>query len=91
VPYNLTLATVDAKAGWKVKIFDNEGAEEPHASVIRKGCVEMRVSLRTWLPMVPPGGKLSDLPPGITKRILVAATQLEMQTYWNSRNPHNPV
>lgn len=91
MPFSLSLPKVEAKAGWKVKIFDNEGAEEPHISVICKGDVKMRISLRTWQPIIPPGGKLSGLPSRIVDAILDPANQAEMTAYWDDRFPHNPV
>ncbi len=46
MPYNLRLPQRLAQAGWKVKIYDAEGPEEPHVTIYRKG-QSWRVSLRT--------------------------------------------
>ena len=46
MPYDFTLPAKLANAGWKVKIHDAEGAEEPHVTIYKK-LRKWRVSLRT--------------------------------------------
>jgi len=90
MPHDVRLSKVLEKAGWKVKVFDNEGAEEPHYTIMRK-TQRWRVSLRTGHFLVPPGGGWNDIPEQV-KAAIHAGNELErMRQYWDARNPHNPV
>ena len=45
MPFNLPLTNALRQAGWRVAIYDAEGAEEPHVTIYRRG-KSWRVSLR---------------------------------------------
>jgi hypothetical protein len=77
-----------ASQGWKVKIYDDEGPEEPHASVTRRTMGPWRVSLRT--------GRLldrkpdpRDLPKGLLEGIEARLDGLGHE--WDALHPKNPV
>lgn len=89
MPYNLDLPEVLRKAGWKVKIYDREGPEEPHVT-IRCKTKTWRMSLRDK-GFLFPGGRRSELPDSLLELLGDAENWAEMRRYWDDGNPHNPV
>jgi hypothetical protein len=89
MPYNLPIPQRLLTAGWRARVFDDEGPETPHATIRYRTEDCWRVSLRSREFLVPPGGKWSEIPVEI--RQAVEAHLDEMRAYWNARNPHNPV
>jgi hypothetical protein len=87
MPYILSLPAPWPKQRWKVKIFDREGAEEPHFSIIQ-GSTVWRVSLRsfTFLDKKPPPG---DVPGDLLDEIRSHLDDL--RAAWNRMYPGNPV
>jgi hypothetical protein len=84
-PYSLRLPPV--LAAWKVRIFDNELVETPHATVV-KGTHKWRINLRT--------GNFMDSRPsprGVDKRVLVTIKERlpALREAWNRMFPNNPV
>lgn len=59
MPFSVSLTQALRKAGWRVKIYDAEGPEEPHVSIFRKG-ETWRISLRTGK-FLDTGGKWSQI------------------------------
>ena len=62
MPFNVPLSRVLRKAGWRAKVFDEEGPETPHLTIQFKTERIWRVSLRNGTFIVPPGGRLGDMP-----------------------------
>lgn len=89
MPHEVDLPRALLRAGWKAKVFDAEGPEEPHVSIIWRGNVMHRVSLRTGNFLIPPGGGWNDVDPAI--KTAVEADWDALVTYWNKQNPHNLV
>jgi hypothetical protein len=89
MPYTLPIPKRLLAAGWRAKVFDDEGPETPHVTIQYKTEKWWRVSLRSQGLMVPPGGKWSEIPADI--RQAVEEHLAKMRTYWDDRNPHNLV
>jgi hypothetical protein len=89
MPCNLPIPKRLLAAGWRAKVFDDEGPETPHLTIRYRteGC--WRVSLRSQEFLMPPGGKWSEIPMEI--RQAIAEHWEDMRTYWNAQNPHNPI
>ncbi len=89
MPYKVPLSKVRREAGWKVKIHDEEGPEEPHVTVYRKRR-RWRVALR-----VNPGRFLDkgDKWSQLDKEVQTAIEKNwdDLRQAWDKRNPHNPV
>ena len=90
MPIYIPLSKGLKNAGWTVKIYDNEGPEEPHVT-IRWRTEAWRVSLRTRKFLVPPGGRWKDIPQEIINALADETNWRKLQAYWDSNNPHNPV
>ena len=67
MPHELPLPEPWASKGWKAKIFDLEGPEEPHLTV-RFRALKWRISLRSgaFLDREPPG---RDVPPAVVSHV----------------------
>lgn len=87
MPYVLALEPW-ATQEWKVKIFDIEGPEDPHATVYRHASPRWRVNLRTGLLMDrrPPA---KDLPSGLLAAIREHLGELQKE--WDQLHPENPI
>ena len=86
MPFELPLIKQLAKAGWKVKIWDKEGTEEPHVTIIRRTQF-WRVGLRSGGLL--DKGRTKEVPDGVW-----AAIEQNWQwlcTEWDRIHPHNPV
>ncbi len=93
MPYNLRLPG-RLRQHWKVKVFDREGPEEPHFTIISR-TTKWRVSLRDGSFLFP-GGRWEDIPPEIYEAVWGNSEQSqrtlkEMRDYWDLHNPENPV
>ena len=89
MPHTLKLSASIRKSGWRGKIFDDEGPEEPHVTIHFKTEKWWRVSLRVKGTFLYPGGRWSEIPKEIQDAI-----DLEwdaMRAYWTKGNPSNPV
>lgn len=87
MPFELGVPRVLRQQGWKVKILDREGAEEPHATVFFKTW-KWRISLRNqrFLDGFP---KPSQVPADVLTCI---ADNLELlRRHWDALHPENPV
>jgi hypothetical protein len=89
MPYRVQLSRVLRKAGWTAKVYDAEGAEEPHVTV-RAKTKTWRISLRTGN-LLDAAGRMSEIEEDVLAAIRDPNTIQAMTGYWNSRNPHNPV
>lgn len=89
MPYNVPLTKQLRNAGWRATVFDAEGPETPHVSVLFKGEVRWRVSLRDQRFLIPPGGGWGDMPEGLREAILRDWEALRLA--WDIRFPHNPI
>jgi hypothetical protein len=87
MPYNVPLSRVLRKAGWRAKVFDEEGPETPHVTIQFKTEHFWRVSLRDGTFIAPPGGRWGDLPEEI--RSAIKNHWDELRAYWDAQNPHN--
>jgi hypothetical protein len=87
VPYELRLEPW-ASQGWKVKIFDVEGPEDPHVTIYRRASARWRLNLRNGLVMdrEPPE---RDLPRGLLGAVRGHLDVLRIE--WDMRHPRNPV
>jgi len=88
MPFSLDVPVDLKKAGWKVKIFDKEGLEPPHVTIMR-GPDVWRYGLREKRLLVPPGGTPRDVPQGIWSAIALSLARLEAE--WDARFPTNRV
>ncbi len=88
MPYTLTLAEILRRAGWKVKIHDVEGPEEPHVTIYRK-LRRWRLSLRTGR-FLDPGDRWSQINKRVRSAIEAAWDTLQME--WDQlHGRHNPI
>jgi hypothetical protein len=62
MPFNVPLSRALRKAGWRAKVFDEEGPETPHVTIQFKTEKVGRVSLRNGTFVVPPAGRWNDMP-----------------------------
>lgn len=89
MPYKLTLSKVRRDAGWKVKIHDEEGPEEPHVTVYRKRR-SWRVALRgdpgRFLDKEDKWGQLDK-----EVQTAIKGNWDELRKAWDELHPHNPV
>jgi len=87
MPHELLLPEPWTSQGWKVKIFDVEGPEEPHVTV-RFRARAWRVSLRSgnFLDREPPG---RDVPEEIVSN--VRDNLAALVTAWDTLHPSNVV
>lgn len=85
--HELPLPKALASQGWKVKIFDKERAEEPHATIVKK-TRRWRLALRSMrsLDEDPPP---HDVPQEVIDTVRAGIAELIRQ--WNQMYPHNPV
>jgi hypothetical protein len=85
--YELRLPPALRQAGWKVKIQNAEGPEEPHVTILRKRR-KWRVSLRTR-EFLYPGGRRSQ----IDKRLwqILDGAWGTLGNEWDKMYPHNQV
>lgn len=87
MPYKLPLPARLEGEEWKVKIFDNEIAEPPHATIL-KGPNKWRINLRSleFMDKEPPARKVdSELVE------YVRSKKDDLVREWNARFPHNQV
>jgi hypothetical protein len=85
MPFSLNLpATCGTR--WKVKIFDKERLEPPHATIIR-GRKLWRICLRTQSGL--DGSDLSEVDGKVLEEVL--GRMDELIDAWNERYPDNPV
>jgi hypothetical protein len=87
MPYELRLEPW-ASQGWKVKIYDVEGPEDPHVTIYRRASPRWRLSLRT--------GRLMDRQPAeraLPRNLLAAVLERldELRSAWDEMHPSNPV
>ena len=87
MPYELPLPQQLRRAGWKVKIHDAEGPEDPHVTIYRKRR-KWRWSLRKGR-FLDPHDKWSQI--DSTVRQLVAENAKTLRQKWDRLHPHNPV
>jgi hypothetical protein len=85
--FSLPLPPHLTKARWKVKIFDKENREPPHATIVR-GTDKWRVNLRTrqFMDRKPPP---KDVDTGVIRAIEENWDVLVEQ--WDRIHPDNPV
>ena len=88
MPYELPLPRGLKRAGWKVKIFDKEELEPPHATVLR-GPERWRLGLRDSRFLVPPGGSWRDFPKELQEVLRESISILRIE--WDRIHPTNPV
>lgn len=85
--FSLPLSQQLTQARWKVKIFDKEGREDPHVTIIR-GVEKWRINLRT-------GKFIDDDPPArkVDKKVLETVVENWdlLCKEWNKIHAHNPV
>ncbi len=89
MPFELKLPS-NLKAAWKVKIFDKEELEPPHATIFR-GPDTWRLGLRDGRFLVPPGGSWRDFPKDLQKVLKNQKTLLTLRREWDRIPPTNPV
>lgn len=87
MPYSLDLEHVLAQAGWKVKIHDAEGPEEPHVTIYKK-LRRWRLSLRT-AEFLDQGDKWSQIHKKV--RAAIENEWHTIQDEWDRLHPHNPI
>ena len=87
MPYELKLPLLWSNQRWKVKVYDSEGPEEPHVSILRRNWT-WRVGLRSFefLDRLPDG---KDVPRKLLD--LVRSHSQELQNAWDALHPANPV
>ena len=88
MPYQVPLERRLRREGWKAKIYDREGPEAPHVTILR-GTKAWRVGLRDKTFLVPPGGSWNEIAPAVKEAIDKDWDNLV--TAWNMGNPFNPV
>ncbi len=89
MPYEIRLPPGLKQAGWKVKIFDREGPEEPHVTLLRKRR-KWRLSLRTRT-FLDEGDKWSQIVSEVREAVEKKEAWEELQAAWNRMHPHNPI
>lgn len=88
MPYELPLPKKLKAQGWKVKIRDKGRVEPPHVTIMHK-TEEWRLGLRDGELLVPPGGRIRDIDPGVMQ--VIAAHWEQLGEEWDARYPENPV
>jgi hypothetical protein len=90
MPFTLNLSKALCQAGWKVKIYDAEGPEEPHVTIYRKSRT-WRLSLRTGR-FLDEGDKWSQIDKGVRMRIENKKNWKTLQAQWDRlHGKHNPI
>jgi hypothetical protein len=89
MPFDVPLSRSLHSAGWRAKVYDDEGPETPHVTIRFKTDKTWKVSLRDGTFVVPPGGRRRDIPAEIWTAI--EDHWEELQAYWDGRNPYNPI
>lgn len=87
MPYNLNLPQKLTNEGWKVKIFQNEGPESPHVTIIhRKNMWRWGLRERRFLDKAP-------LPKHVSKTLVkyVEEHRDALVAQWDQIYPENPV
>lgn len=88
MPYPLKLRRSLTLAGWRVRIHDAEGPEEPHVTIYKKGR-KWRLSLRTG-EFLDAGDKWSQIDNDVRSAIRKKWSTLRKE--WNKRYGHfNPI
>ncbi len=87
MPYVVRISLALRKAGWTVKIYDNEAREPPHVTIQRRAEGSWRVSLRDG-GLLDENSKWKDVPPEI--RAAIVAHRGQLVAYWNERTPTTP-
>lgn len=88
MPYSIPLDKTLRIAGWRVKIYDAEGPEEPHVSVFRRGR-KWRISLRTG-DFLDPQDAWDQIDKGV--RAAVQAHWETLRAEWNKlHGKYNPI
>jgi hypothetical protein len=88
MPYELPLPDPWPSQGWRAKIFDREGAEEPHVTVMN-GVLAWRVSLRRSV-CIDPKPPARQLPRALLDIVLANLPVLVAE--WDARfGKFNPV
>ncbi len=88
MPFELKLPGNLKAARWKVKIFDKEELEPPHATILR-GADIWRLGLRDGKFFIPPGGSWRDFPQALQKLPKNSIPTLRKE--WERIHPTNPV
>jgi hypothetical protein len=88
MPFELELPKKLKKPGWKVKIRDKERVEPPHVTVMHKAD-EWRLGLRDRQLLVPPGGKIKEIDPGVMQ--IIDEHWEQLQEAWDEKYPENPI
>lgn len=91
MPFDVPIPPVLRNSGWRAVVYDNEGPEIPHVTILFKTDKTWKVSLRGGTYLVPPGGRWRDIPPKIKTAIVDMKTLKQMRAYWDQQNPHNPI
>lgn len=88
MPFKLQLPEPWAGRGWRAEIYDREGPEEPHVTILFK-TQAWRVKLRTgdFLDANP----LERLVPNEVKEFVRSCITHPLTDEWDQRHPHNPV
>ena len=89
MPFELKLPS-NLKAAWKVKIFDKEELEPPHATIL-KGPDMWRLGLRDGRFLIPPGGSWGDFPKDLQKVLKNEEAVSILRREWDRLHPNNPV
>lgn len=90
MPYELELEK-RFQTLWKIKIFDKERLEPPHATLIKKGVKgKWRWDLRKkkFMDKKP---SPADVPRDIVEKLMSEKTHNELVDAWDKMFPHNPV
>lgn len=83
------LKKVIRKAGWKIKIRDNERNETPHVTILSRETT-WRVSLRDGS-FLHPGGRWKDIPKEVQAIIEDPKHRERLAEEWDAMYPENPV
>jgi hypothetical protein len=88
MPFELPLPKTLKAAGWKVKIREKERVEPPHVTIMHQAD-EWRLGLRDQRLLVPPGGRLRDIDPGVMT--IIEEHWAQLKHTWDVKYPENPV
>lgn len=89
MPAELELPPALKKGKWKVKIWENEIREPPHATIIR-GTRKWRLDLATG-EFMDDKPKPSDVPKSLLDHVKAKKNWKWLREQWNAKYPGNPV